>query len=78
MELIIDQKTIGKLIEKGYNVNEMERIIQEELTDYDFEGSSLFDLFFYYKGERTHAQGKVMDGVAHCYGVGTDLKIIEV
>ena len=40
MELIIDQKTIGKLIEKGHNVNEMERIIQEELTDYDFEGSS--------------------------------------
>ena len=77
MELIIDKKTIRKLKEKGYDVNEMKRIIQEELTDYDFEGSSLFDLFFYYEGERTHAQGKVIDGVAHCYGVGTNLKIIE-
>jgi len=58
-------------------VNEMERIIQEELMDYDFEGSSLFDLFFYYEGKGTLAQGKVIDGIAHCYGVGTSLRIIE-
>lgn len=78
MKLMIDKKTVGKLKDKGYNVSEMERIIQEELMDYDFEGSSLFDLFFYYNGERTHAQGKVIDGVAHCYGIGTELKIFEV
>lgn len=78
MELKIDQRIIGELKEKGYNVNEMARIIQEELMEYDFEGSSLFDLFFEYNGERTHAQGKVRDGVAHCYGVGTNIKIIEI
>jgi hypothetical protein len=56
----------------------MARIIQEELIEYDFEGSPLFDLFFDYNGERTHAQGKVKNGIAHCYGIGTNLKIIEV
>ncbi|MCR3955739.1 MAG: hypothetical protein NUK57_05530 [Gudongella sp.] len=78
MELKIDQKIIEELKEKGYNVNEMERLIQEELMDYDFEGSSLFDLFFYYKGERTLAQGEVIGDVAHCYGVLTKLKTIEL
>lgn len=78
MELKIDQKIIAELKGKGYNVNEMARIIQEELIEYDFEGSPLFDLFFDYNGERTHAQGKVKNGIAHCYGIGTNLKIIEV
>lgn len=78
MEVKIDRKVKRELKKKGYNVNEMERIIQEELMDYDFEGADLFDLFFHYNGERTFAQGKAVGGVAHCYWVATNLKIIDI
>ncbi|WP_409229366.1 hypothetical protein [Gudongella sp. SC589] len=77
MELKFDKKIIRELKGKGYNVNEMAQIIKEELMDYDFEGSTLFDVFFHYDGKMAYAQGKVTDGVAHCYGMSTNLKIIE-
>lgn len=77
MELKINQSILQKLKEDGYDVEEMVKRITEELMGYDFGGSSLFDLFFDYNGERTHAQGKVKNGIAHCYGVGTNLKIIK-
>ncbi|WP_409227250.1 hypothetical protein [Gudongella sp. SC589] len=78
MELKLDQKIVLELKEKGYNVEEMKRIIFDELMEYDFEGSQLFDLFFEHNGEQMLAQGKVGEnGVARCYGVFTSIMVIE-
>lgn len=77
MKLKIDQKIIGELKKNGYDVEYMVERIKVELEEYDFEGSTLFDLFFDYNGERTLAQGRVKEDIAHCYGLYTKIKIIE-
>ena len=77
MELKINQSILQELKADGYDVEEMIKRINEELMEYDFEESSLFDLFFDYKGERILAQGKIIGDIAHCYGVYTRLKVIK-